>query len=857
MILSRDDEQGFLAALDGHGLKPHGNVILLSDGKIQRYRVDGDKSGSLNGWYVLYSDGAVPAGAFGSWKTGESVNWCAKAESKLSLLERDEWRRKLAEASRAREAELVLVRKNAAEKAAELWEKSVDALAVLDSPIGEKSGKVHPYIIKKRVKPYGVKVLGGRSLVVPLRNASGGMTSLQFIQADGEKRFLTGGEVSGCYCSIGKLHDVLLVCEGFATGATLHEATGFAVAVAFNAGNLVHVGRVLRGKYPKATLIFCADNDHVTEGNPGLSNAVEAAGQVGGMVSVPTFSDGVKINDSLPTDFNDLYLLHGLDAVREVVMATVDSGVVAPKGKAVADAPPAVPRSKQALEDLIDSVDDFDELTGRIVLLVANAGLSRPAFEFLLAKIAKRAGVPKSALLDVIKRASGGDDGDGAGGDYAERMIDDLNHKHALLPVGGRVLIMNREYDPVMDRQLLTFSAKTDFETRYMNRRVNGYELGVFWLEHPRRAEYEGMVFSPGKDQPGYLNLWSGWGCEPRDGCCDLYISFVKDVICSGNAELFTYVMSWCAHLVQYPQVLPETALVFRGREGIGKNTFIDPLRDIVGREHFLMLTSLNQITGRFSGHLANALLVFCNESVWGGDKSAQGVLKSMITDDMQPIEHKGRDLVVVKSYRRMIFATNENWAVPRGADDRRYVITDVSDAKKGDYAYFQAIRDEMRNGGTEALFAELMGMNLEGWHPRSIPACLQTCGWELKIRSGGSIVQWWFDVLQQGWVHKVERQYGEDDQLLWPDKCPSDVLQRSYLRWCTDYKVAHPEHNVVLGKAVHEWGVKTSRPRSGNPGRSLFYLLPPLEQAQAIFSERFALPSTVWDCHEIGESFS
>ncbi|MBT9098412.1 toprim domain-containing protein [Methylovulum psychrotolerans] len=844
MILSRDDEQLFLAAMAGYGIRPHNELNLIPDGKIHRYRVDGDKSGSLNGWYVLFSDGAIPAGAFGSWKTGESVNWCSKAESKLSPLERDEWLRKQHEATRAREAELLLVRKAARAKAAELWGKAVDTVGI--SPIGENSDKLHPYILKKGVRPYGVKRLKD-ALLVPLRNAGGTITSLQFIQLDGSKKFLTGGEISGCYFAIGKHGSVLLICEGFATGASLREATGYSVAVAFNAGNLAHVARVLREKLPDHTIIICADNDQDKDVNIGLSKAADAAEQIEAMLAVASFQESDLIDGKTPTDFNDLHALYGLQRVREVIDAAIASDVkVKPK---VADAPPVVPRSKQALEDLIDSIDDFDELTGRVVLLVANAGLSRPAFEFLLAKIAKRASVPKSALLDVIKRASGDDGGDGAGGDYAERMIDDLNHKHALLPVGGRVLVMNREYDPVMDRQLLTFSAKTDFETRYMNRKVNGTGLGEFWLEHPRRAEFDGMVFSPGKDQPGYLNLWSGWGCEPRDGCCDLYISFVKDVICSGNAELFTYVMSWCAHLVQYPQVLPETALVFRGREGIGKNTFIDPLRDIVGREHFLMLSSLNQITGRFSGHLSNALLVFCNESVWGGDKSAQGVLKSMITDDVQPIEHKGRDLVMVRSYRRMIFATNENWAVPRGADDRRYVITDVSDARKGDYAYFQAIRDEMRNGGTEALFAELMGMNLEGWHPRSIPACLQVCGWELKIRSGDSIVRWWFDVLQQGWVQKVERQYGEEDQLLWPDKCPSEVLQRSYLRWCTDYKIAHPEHNVVLGKAVREWGIKTNRPRSGNdPKRSLFYLLPPLEQAQAIFSERFALPSTVWE---------
>ena len=209
---------------------------------------------------------------------------------------------------------------------------------------------------------------------------------------------------------------------------------------------------------------------------------------------------------------------------------------------------------------------------------------------------------------------------------------------------------------------------------------------------------------------------------------------------------------------------------------------------------------------------------MFCNESVWGGDKSAQGVLKSMITDEVQPIEHKGRDLFMVKSYRRMIFATNENWAVPRGADDRRYVITDVSDKKKGDYEYFKSIRDEMKNGGTAALMHYLGAVNIDDWHPRQIPAQLQACGWELKIRSGGSIVQWWFDLLQQGWIKKLESQYGDDDMLVWPSELITTDLQSSYLSWCLAYKVTHPEHSVVIGHQIKDWGISTYRPSKDNP---------------------------------------
>lgn len=533
---------------------------------------------------------------------------------------------------------------------------------------------------------------------------------------------------------------------------------------------------------------------------------------------------------------------------------------VAADQAALAEEHPKVRLSRKELEQLIEDTEDFEALTEVLPMQVANAGLVRPAIEYLLGKLAKKASVPKSSLLDVIRGFVGGGD-NGAAADNGDGRIDELNLKHAILPIGGRVLILNRDYDPVMDRELLTFSAKTDFETRYCNRKMydKGDEvgLGTYWLNHPRRAEFDGMVFSPGKDEPGYLNLWAGWGIEPAAGSCRKYLDFVAEVICAGDGSLYDYVLSWCAHLLQRPQELPETALVFRGREGIGKNTFIDPLRDIVGREHFLMLSSLNQITGRFSGHLANALLVFCNESVWGGDKSAQGVLKSMITDDVQPIEHKGRDLVMVKSYRRMIFATNENWAVPRGADDRRYIVTDVLDTYKGNYDYFNSIREEMKNGGTEALMHYLLNLDISHWHPRNIPEHLQKRGWELKIRSGGSIVQWWYDVLQQGWIEKLEGHYADGESLIWPAQCPADTLQKLYLAWCLHNKVPHPEHSVVLGKAIHDWGVRTARPRHENPNRKLFYKFPVLTEAQALFSKRFSIPDEVWADHDNGEIFA
>ena len=247
---------------------------LIGNGVLHRYRVDGDKAGSLNGWYVLHLDGQ-PFGAFGSWKTGQSCTWTASQPETMTLAERAAQAARMAEARRARDAEQAKVQAEAAARAETLWTKAHPAT------------NQHPYLARKRVQAYGIRLLGP-SLVIPLRDAAGALHSLQFIRPDGRKTFLTGGRKRGCYYAIGRPVDALCIAEGYATCASIYEATGHATACAFDAGNLEPVARALRGKFPRLRLILCADND-ATPGNPGVRYAEAAAKAVRGFLAVPTF----------------------------------------------------------------------------------------------------------------------------------------------------------------------------------------------------------------------------------------------------------------------------------------------------------------------------------------------------------------------------------------------------------------------------------------------------------------------------------------------------------------------------------------------------------------------------------------
>ena len=264
----------FLNAIAAAGLAPV-KPLELPEGRIVRFRVQGDKAGSRNGWAVLHRQ-PVPAGVFGSWRTGEQHTWKATTNETMTPAERAELQRKLQAAQQARAAEEARVRADAAARALKLWNGAKPA------------ADDHPYLRAKGVHTFGLRALRDQ-LMVPARDADGRLHTLQFIGPDGGKRFLTGGRIAGCYYAIGRPDDALLLAEGYATAATLHQATGHAVAVCFNCGNLIAVARALRAKFPRLRFVICADNDTGTLGNPGLTAAHQAAKAIGARVAFPSF----------------------------------------------------------------------------------------------------------------------------------------------------------------------------------------------------------------------------------------------------------------------------------------------------------------------------------------------------------------------------------------------------------------------------------------------------------------------------------------------------------------------------------------------------------------------------------------
>jgi len=266
-------------AMAADGLLPFKPIDIPDNGKLTRYRVTGDKPGSSNGW-VVFHGGTYPAGAFGSWKTGESHTWHQEYTKPPSASERAIIREQYIQRNQEQAADREAVYKSAKDRAIRLWSRAIPAL---DS---------HPYLKRKNIEAHGFRQLHNM-LIIPARDASGVIHTLQFIGQDGTKRFLKGGRTKGCYYAIGKPIDSLLIAEGIATACTLYKATGRATAACFSCGNMLEVSRSLRAKFPRLKLILCADNDLSTRGNPGVTKAFEAARAVNGYIAVPTLSRGV------------------------------------------------------------------------------------------------------------------------------------------------------------------------------------------------------------------------------------------------------------------------------------------------------------------------------------------------------------------------------------------------------------------------------------------------------------------------------------------------------------------------------------------------------------------------------------
>lgn len=407
-----------------------------------------------------------------------------------------------------------------------------------------------------------------------------------------------------------------------------------------------------------------------------------------------------------------------------------------------------------------------------------------------------------------------------------------MNAKYAVVRDGGRTRVISEEFDPALQRPYLAYYefadiAKFHHKPLQLDQK-NWTTEGAWWLRHSERRQYDGVTFVPGEDVPGFYNLWRGWAVEPRQGDWDLLQEHLFEIICRATAALFLYVMAWMADAVQRPRGRPEVAIVLQSVErGTGKGILVRFFLSLFGR-HGLQVASARQVLGNFNAHLEDAIVLFLDEALWAGDRAAEGVLKMLITEPKIPIERKYCDVRIAENHLHLILASNNEWVIPAGMDERRFLVLDVDPKRKQDLDYFGRIVKQMESGGRAAMLYDLLHYDYADVDLRRAPRTDALL--EQKILSFDPRTRWWFNKLvaghlltnDQGWVAEVSKAELHDDYV-------QELKQTGVSRARTETELGMWLQKMLGARLT------TTRPTIGDR-RVKRWCFPPLQECRELF---------------------
>lgn len=762
-------------------------VDSIEPGKLVRCKVDGDHE--KRGWYSLHEitlpDGEQAlVGSFGIWY-GDNNN-AQKVQLRaleLSPEQKAAYKARLAEDRKRAEGLRKSVARSASEKAERKWRE-----LVVD---GE-----HDYLQRKGVSGHGLRfapagttidydiegkvreVDVSHAMVIPMCDGPGQVWGLQFIlsrthHADRidrigrDKEFWPQGmEKAGKFHWIGGVPEhCILVCEGYATGATPHEATSLPVAVAFDAGNLLHVGQALRKKYKNARLVYLADDDAFAtcpdkgcatrfvvadapencpacgkphkRKNTGIDAARAAALATGGIVIAPKFADEASRRDTWLTsnrkltDWNDLHALEGLAVVRSQIEAALEAEGVRART--------AAPARRQAAQP-------------------------------------------------------------GGGGGNVGRTPVDIRPVHTLTELLARFVIIYGEGDVVFDRELRKLVKLKDVQNLTLSR-----EVYARWAESADRqfAMIENVGFDPTEtDAMVTCNVYRGWPTTPREGSCELLLESLW-YLCSAEqnaVEVYQWLLKWIAYPIQHPGAKMQSAVVVHGKQGMGKSQFFKALCRIYG--DYALTINQSAVENPRNVWLASRLFILAEEVIARKElHHVKNALKDLITGDTVYVDPKFVNPYPERNHVNLVFLSNETTPVILEDDDRRHLVIWTPATPQSEDFYIR-VAEEMANGGVAALHDRLLKLDLTGFTPHSRPP-MTKAKQDLIDVSLDSTTRFW-RALTRGEIEKIRN----NTIALTKD------LYALYRMWCSENGV-HPAPLPKLTNTLEKkHGMVTARKR-------------------------------------------
>ena len=632
-------------------------------GRLVRCKVEGEGR-DKKGWYWLHdwtgSAGDVfVVGSYGVWHGNDNTaRQVDLKKRKLSNEEKSAIKARIAADKKKAAAQRRATAKRAQRRAENAWRQC--------SPDGESE-----YLKRKGVQAHGVRFSPQANLVIPIHDAAGCVHGLQVVYSDPavkkkkgrDKDYWPSGLAKqGNFFLIGSPTWLVLVAEGYATAASLHEATGFPVAVAFDANNLQPVCQALKKRYRQTKILICADDDWLGKcrhcmkmtamadpdcqhcgkehgkTNTGVETSRAAAFAVDGAWMIPRFADrGTR----KLTDFNDLHTEEGLHLVRSQVEAKIEELRWSAKNAASA------PQQQGSGDDkTIKPIQTSEELLERFVLVYAH----------------------KQTVFD--------------------------SKEHLLLSLADmRDVCTNRE----------------------SHRR---------WMEDPTRriVRINEVGFDPGSmDKEIKCNLWGGWPTSPKSGSCERLLELLE-YLCSGeenSTTVYDWVLCWLAYPIQNPGAKMRTALVLHGPQGVGKNLFFESVMAIYGE--YGRIVDQNAVEDKFTDWASKKLFLIADEVVARQELyHTKNKLKSFITSDWIRINPKNVTPYDERNHVNLVFLSNETQPLVLERDDRRHTV--IWTPPELPLEIYKEVTEEIHSGGIEALHHHLLGLNLENFTQHTKP---------------------------------------------------------------------------------------------------------------------------------------
>jgi hypothetical protein len=444
-----------------------------------------------------------------------------------------------------------------------------------------------------------------------------------------------------------------------------------------------------------------------------------------------------------------------------------------------------------------------------------------------------------------------------------------MNERFAIIRnLGGRHLVVTEYYDEAMKRTVLKRQDRDNFMSSFADQQIQTGStdkgptftpLGKWWLYHPDARRYDYLAFVPGQEPEIHfatgngdvvkkLNLWQGFACEAVPGDCSLYLDHLRDNICTGNLEHYEYLLDWFAQGVQKPDEQGQVCFVMRGPKGAGKSVAAKVYGSLFGR-HFIQVANASHLVGNFNAHLRDCICIFADEAFYAGDKKHEAILKTLITEDTLMIEGKGVDVETSPNYIRLIMASNNEWVVPAGSNERRYFVVEVSDRVMQNTVYFKKMMNQLdKEGGREALLHFLLSRDLSNFEIRKIPNSKALN--EQKLLSTNMEEQWWMHKLQSGVIFQ--------DVGDWSQEVSKEAMYNDYILESSQARNYKPLTKVGFGKflsrmtgdreyrqfSYQKWIKRDILNHANNMEEKLtreyFYGIPSLEVCRQLFNLRY-----------------